>query len=118
MYLSHSDQQAKAAAYERSGAMNASGIAPGYGSDQQTSSGLQCAIGINHKLVSELDSVMDHMEQKLSGVLRPVPPQPAGNEKLQGVSPVVSPAVDELNSLRRRLEGLISRVAGIADRFD
>jgi hypothetical protein len=82
------------------------------------------ASGLEHSLnglgnhVAELEAAVDQLEQRLYGVLRPCAPMPVGEQKLNAVSPVQSPAVDRVQAERGRLERLICRVNDISGRVD
>lgn len=82
-------------------------------------SSLDSALSGQANHIAELDTALEQLEMRLCAVLRPVPPQPAGDSKaLTGVNTVQSPAVDMLHALGSRLESLTNRVNGIASRFD
>jgi hypothetical protein len=82
-------------------------------------SGLDHAVSGFGNALSEMDGALEQLEKRLYSVLRPVPPQPTGNDKtLAGVCPVQSPVVDQMQTLRAHLERLICRVNDIGNRFD
>lgn len=88
-------------------------------SAREPGSALQNAMTSNANGLGELGAALEQLEKRLCGVLRPVPPQTAGDGKsLSGVNPAQSPAVDELHAQRGRIESLIFRVNDISSRVD
>lgn len=78
---------------------------------------LDNAIDSLSSIVSDLGCALEQLERRLHSVLLPTPPHPTGDGKsLQSVNHVQSPAVDQLQEQRARMERLICRVNDMAIR--
>lgn len=79
---------------------------------------LDAAVDANHSSMSELESVLSGLEQRLQSVLRQPVPQTAGGATPQPVPDICSPSVESLRTLRQRLTASILRVHDLMDRLE
>ncbi len=85
---------------------------------QRDRAALEIAIdGIGNDL-SELSATLNRLEERLAHVMKPNAPCPVGTVGANETQAVVSPAVEYLETQRRRINSLIGQVHGLMSRLD